>query len=84
MSATHENSILIVADMADLRAARENSPGKFNDFEFIFSCRDGKKLMGWVPEFIYISDRASLNMAPGVEALVNLRKAQGSKICPVN
>lgn len=68
--------------MADLRDARTNP--QFNDVEFVFSCRDGKKLMGWVPEFIFISDRANINMAPGVELLIKLRRAQGSKICPVS
>ena len=78
------NDILIVSDMSDLRQVRESDPSKFNGMEFVFSSRDGKKLMGWVPENIYVSTRASLNMASGVGVLINLRKAQGSKICPVN
>jgi hypothetical protein len=74
------NDILIVSDMADLRAVRHSDREKFDGMDFIFSCRDGHKLMGWVPEVIYMSQRASLNMASGVAALINLRRAQGSAL----
>lgn len=84
MSATPENSILIVSDMADLRVARHDNPERFRNMDFIFSSRDGHKLHGWVPDFIFISDRAGENMAQGVEELIKLRRVQGSKVCPVN
>lgn len=79
-----EYSLLIVSDMTDLRNVREADPQKFNGMDFVFACRDGKKLMGWVPENIYVTIRAEHNMSPEVRKLMLLRKAQGSKICPVN
>lgn len=78
------NDILIVSDMSDLRNVREANRGKFNDMEFVFSSRDGHKLMGWVPDNIHITIRAQMNMAPGVEYLLKTRVAQGSKLCPVS
>lgn len=76
------NDILIVADMADLKQALVNP--KFKDMEFMFSCRDGKKMHCWVPDKIYISDRAYDNVSDEVRDLVSKRRAQGSKICLVS
>jgi len=78
------NDILIVSDMADLRATRHDNREKFDPMEFMFSSRDPHKLHGWVPENIYVTERARTNMDLGMEALINLRKVQGSKICPVS
>jgi hypothetical protein len=74
------NDVLIVSDMADLRAVRLSDREKFDPMDFVFSSRDGHKLHGWVPEVIYITMRAQMNMASGVGHLINLRRAQGSAV----
>lgn len=78
------NDILVVSDMSDLRSVRAIDPAKFNGMDFVFACRDGRKLTGWVPEVIYVSLRAEHNMSNDVRGLISLRKNQGSKVCPVN
>ena len=74
------NDILVVSDMADLRNTRLTDSAKFNNMDFVFASRDGSKLNGWVPEVIYITMRAQMNMASGVGHLINLRKSQGSAV----
>lgn len=64
--------------MADLRNAQKDPTLK--DLEFMFACRDGKKINGWVPDKIYVTDRAMLTMSPDVIAIINKRKSQGSAI----
>lgn len=75
-----QQTIIIVADMADVKAL----PVKMLGREFMFSCREGKQLHGWVPDQIFVTDRAWGNMSDEVKDLVSKRKAQGSTICPVN
>jgi len=75
-----QTSIIVVSDMADLKAL----PIKFLGREFMFACREGKQLHGWVPDQIFITARAHGNMSEEVKMLIDKRKAQGSQICPAS
>lgn len=76
------NDILIVSDMADLREMQKDPQFKYMDF--MFACRPATKLMGWVPDTIYITRRGELTMGDEVETALKLRRAQGTKVCPAN
>jgi len=76
------NDILVVSDMGDLKAIRQDP--KFVGMEFCFANRSATKFTGWIPDTIYVTRRAELLMGDEVEHAIKIKKGQGSKICPVN
>jgi hypothetical protein len=79
----NQSSILVVSDMADLKTVTANNIQMLGR-EFMFSCRDGKQLNGWVPEVIYITERAQNNMSVDVRRIIDAKRSKGAQLCPVS